>query len=321
MPVLFISSVKEVSPMEVVEMEDDDKLVTSTSGEPSSSGQTDNTEIVCPFCPLVLSSVKNLDDHCRTSHQGVRKEVETFKCQKCYTIFLSSEALASHVAETHGPFACNICNKEFALRRYLSMHMKRHNEENKKFKCEVCGWKFLERHKLKLHMQSHKPKSEQTLPHMCDVCGRQFYNKATLDDHRNTHTGHRPFTCDICSCSFSHRIGLKRHQAVHATTKPYKCTMCNKEFSFKAKLDEHTITHTGEGKFSCTNCGKIFTTKSSLKRHTENCSNKISMRIESVPVAEPVSIENPEAVFMCGICSQMFDTLEKASVHAASHET
>lgn len=232
----------------------------------------------------------------------------SFKCLECNKIFQTSQFLIQHKEESHGPYICSVCGKEFALKRYLSMHMKRHSDGNKKHVCNVCGWKFLERYKLKLHMESHKPKSEKNLPHSCEICNGQFYNKAALDDHMNTHTGNRPFTCEFCNCSFAHRIGLRRHMVTHSTSKPFKCDICLKEFSFKAKLDEHFITHTGEGKYVCGNCGKIFTTKSSLKRHCEKCVNKAKE-------------QSSEAVFMCGICSLVFDTLEKASIHAATHET
>lgn len=273
----------------------------------------------CTHCVESFESTKELVEHCEKFHREGNQQSSTstsksFKCPQCSKIFRTNMFLTLHLEEVHGPNVCPLCGKEFALKRYLSMHMKRHSDGNKKHACEVCGWKFLERYKLRLHMESHKPKSEKNLPHVCDVCKRQFYNKATLDDHKNTHTGNRPFICTICSSSFSHRIGLKRHLVTHAKTKPFKCGVCLKEFGFKTKLDEHLITHTGEGKYICDHCGKIFTTKASLKRHTENCISKSKG-------TEQVAVDGSDAVFMCGICSLVFDTLEKASVHASKHET
>ncbi|XP_076089739.1 uncharacterized protein LOC143060677 [Mytilus galloprovincialis] len=288
-----------------------------------------SVSIRCLDCNETFATHEELTEHCKQTHRKYPSpkmlKLSSFKCSFCTRVFQSSKFLNQHVEESHGPNECFICGKEFALKRYLSMHIKRHSDGNKKHSCEICGWKFLERYKLKLHMESHKPKSEKNLPHACHICKKQFYNKATLDDHVNTHTGNRPFKCDICSCSFAHRIGLKRHLITHEPVKPFKCGVCQKEFSFRAKLDEHFITHTGEGKYVCNSCGKIFTTKSSLKRHSDNCSNKTLSTIISTSgnSAEPVTTElnSSEAVFMCGICSVVFDTLEKASVHAASHET
>ncbi|XP_052081426.1 zinc finger protein Xfin-like [Mytilus californianus] len=288
-----------------------------------------SVSIRCLDCNETFATHEELIEHCKRTHRKHPSpkmlKLSSFKCSFCTRVFQNSKFLNQHVEECHGPNECYICGKEFALKRYLSMHIKRHSDGNKKHSCEICGWKFLERYKLKLHMESHKPKSEKNLPHSCHICKKQFYNKATLDDHVNTHTGNRPFKCDICCCSFAHRIGLKRHLITHEPVKPFKCGVCQKEFSFRAKLDEHFITHTGEGKYVCNSCGKIFTTKSSLKRHSDNCSNKTLSNIISTSgnSADPVTTEtnSSEAVFMCGICSLVFDTLEKASVHAASHET
>ncbi|CAC5366318.1 unnamed protein product [Mytilus coruscus] len=89
------------------------------------------------------------------------------------------------------------------------------------------------------------------------------------------------------------------------------CLDCNETFATHEELIEHCKrTHRKHpspkmlklSSFKCSYCTRVF----------QNRNN-----------ADPVTNEtnSSEAVFMCGICSVVFDTLEKASVHAASHET
>lgn len=246
-------------------------------------------------------------------------------CEKCDGKFWNPDALKLHIDRKHSPIICHLCGKGFAFKRYLYMHMKRHNNV-RKFECEVCGWKFMERNKLMLHLESHKSTSERKLPYRCEYCNKQFYNKAGWSDHMNTHTGTRPFQCDKCEATFAHRIGLKRHEVVHTKNKPFVCLHCNKAFPFKSKLDAHLTIHTGGSKYSCGLCGKVYTVSSSVKRHMETCQVKNAMTVKDEELDQNTidiinaTVTDPEAVYMCGICGSLFNSLEKASSHTATHE-
>jgi uncharacterized C2H2 Zn-finger protein len=53
---------------------------------------------------------------------------------------------------------------------------------------------------------------------ICDVCGRSFAHKTTLDKHRLRHEKQR-VSCVECDISFSTKRGLKRHfEKKHSVT-------------------------------------------------------------------------------------------------------
>lgn len=46
-------------------------------------------------------------------------------------------------------------------------------------------------------------------PYKCDVCDREFTQKANLVAHDKTHTGERPFECFECDKKFTTNDHLK----------------------------------------------------------------------------------------------------------------
>jgi uncharacterized C2H2 Zn-finger protein len=57
-----------------------------------------------------------------------------------------------------------------------------------------------------MHERSHTGEKRM----ICDVCGRSFAHKTTLDKHRLRHEKQR-VSCVECDVSFSTKRGLKRH--------------------------------------------------------------------------------------------------------------
>ncbi|KAK3755283.1 hypothetical protein QZH41_004103 [Actinostola sp. cb2023] len=59
----------------------------------------------------------------------------------------------------------------------------------------------------------------------CDVCGRVFPREKSLQAHKRTHSGERPYICDFPNCgkSFVQSGQLKTHQRLHTGEKPFLC--------------------------------------------------------------------------------------------------
>uniref|UniRef100_A0A670JCU6 Zinc finger protein 367 n=1 Tax=Podarcis muralis TaxID=64176 RepID=A0A670JCU6_PODMU len=59
----------------------------------------------------------------------------------------------------------------------------------------------------------------------CSVCNRVFPREKSLQAHKRTHTGERPYLCDYPECgkAFVQSGQLKTHQRLHTGEKPFVC--------------------------------------------------------------------------------------------------
>ncbi|XP_078412478.1 zinc finger protein 367-like [Cetorhinus maximus] len=60
----------------------------------------------------------------------------------------------------------------------------------------------------------------------CHICNRVFPREKSLQAHKRTHTGERPYVCDYPSCgrAFVQSGQLKTHQRLHTGEKPFICS-------------------------------------------------------------------------------------------------
>ncbi|CAG5033523.1 unnamed protein product [Parnassius apollo] len=56
--------------------------------------------------------------------------------------------------------------------------------------------------------------SQDSRPHVCDICDLRFQRSSHLSRHRLTHTGERPFTCGGCGRSFARSDKLRVHTKI-----------------------------------------------------------------------------------------------------------
>ncbi|XP_028403537.1 zinc finger protein 367-like [Dendronephthya gigantea] len=85
-------------------------------------------------------------------------------------------------------------------------------------------------------------------PIRCDICGRVFPREKSLQAHKRTHSGDRPYTCDFPNCdkAFVQSGQLKTHQRLHTGEKPFICTVesCDSRFTH---ANRHCPTHPKAG--------------------------------------------------------------------------
>lgn len=74
------------------------------------------------------------------------------------------------------PFCCTVCEKEFALLRYLKDHEKIHSGEK---------------------------------PFSCEYCDKVFRQKGNVVRHKRIHTGEKPYNCKHVTRSFPQTRPLK----------------------------------------------------------------------------------------------------------------
>ena len=96
------------------------------------------------------------------------------------------------------------------------------------------------------HAQSCRSRPEHPdARHECEVCGRKFTEKRSLNLHLKTIHGVgdvKTFQCDVCSQVFKEKGNLKKHLAVvhgFGDVKTFQCELCSKVFNRKGNLNVH----------------------------------------------------------------------------------
>ena len=84
---------------------------------------------------------------------------------------------------------------------------------HEKVPCEQCG-ELVGVGKMKRHIAS-KHTSIYDRKFKCDVCGKSFERNAKLKDHKNIHTGEKPYQCKFCNKCFASFGTHAMHQRSH----------------------------------------------------------------------------------------------------------
>ncbi|KAH9504263.1 hypothetical protein Btru_064479 [Bulinus truncatus] len=121
----------------------------------------------------------------------------------------------------------------------------------------------------KVKKKSHHKKKEKT--NVCDVCGRGFAEKYTLNRHMLTHTHVKPFSCSKCNMSFSRSDGLAKHMgAGHRRIDAHHCDVCGGTFNSEVSFEQHRREYGNTLPFVCNLCMLAFSQCCHLNYHMKS---------------------------------------------------
>ena len=138
--------------------------------------------------------------------------------------------------------------------------------------CELCDKSFNSKQFLSIHFRRvHKKEKNFT----CDTCQKTFFAMTDYRRHTNTHQSEKLYNCDFCGKGFSQPIALIVHKSTHLGKGNHNCELCDKAFHSKARLDSHKLSLHDKTSYECDRCNKILKSKKSLSYHIKYVHEKV----------------------------------------------
>jgi len=259
--------------------------------------QEDHQEKVCERigCHQLIIGKKAYMNHIYTVHKG---EPVMFECSVCQKTFKKKPMLNQHKYSHTGlsPHLCPECGKQFSSKSNMLTHMKIHQGlANRKGTLNNLTQLML---KNKDTAEDIITNQDPSSAHVCDECGKSFYNYAGLQVHKASHDKTpKLYRCKHCPETFTKITDFKWHKQGHLGHKQYTCEECGRKCSSKTNWEEHMNKHTGARPFTCKECGKGFKTKATLVGHIKNMHTKL-------PTLNPEN-QKPKNL-ACPYCEEMF---------------
>ncbi|XP_008144140.2 zinc finger protein 648 [Eptesicus fuscus] len=165
-------------------------------------------------------------------------------------------------------------------------------------------------------------------PYTCELCGKAYSHRGTLQQHRRLHTGERPYRCPFCSKAYTWSSDHRKHLRTHTGEKPYPCPDCGKAFVRSSDLRKHQRNmHSNDKPFPCAQCGQTFNKPLSLLRHQRAHLGQKPFRCSACDrefavasrMVEHQRVHSGERPFRCPTCGKSFTKSSNLVEHQTLH--
>lgn len=199
----------------------------------------------------------------------------------------------------------------------------RNQEEENADRCVQDRRAFQKSSKLQVPGEHHGAK-----PYVCQLCGKAYSHRSTLQQHRRLHTGERPYRCPFCDKAYTWSSDHRKHIRTHTGEKPYGCPDCGRAFVRSSDLRKHQRNmHSNDKPFPCAQCGLTFNRPLSLLRHQRthlgakpfrcaSCGREFSVASRMV---EHQRVHSGERPFPCSTCGKCFTKSSNLQEHQTLH--
>ena len=255
-------------------------------------------------------------------HMLMDHEHQLYKCRICAFTSVFPEKLKIHIIKQH------VCKKE----RSEGIAEQTLKNENEVFE-QQAPRKIIMIDGVPLGKVKKVPQC-----YICDVCGKVYSSKFSLERHVRCHTGDRPYACDVCDFTTSYGEHMQRHMMcvhliVHSDEPKEKYVPKHKRPAEEEEEDEEDSPAKKKRKiarkrFECAACGMKATHKSDLvehikekhpKAHIVSLDNNDGSKVHLVVSASRKKKESTKFTATCSYCSRVFHDNWKYMVHLRSH--
>jgi KRAB domain-containing zinc finger protein len=194
------------------------KEVTDLSQHMSYVHGTNEKPYECLVCSKRFKIKGNLKNH-----EGIHDK--KFQCEICSRKFALNTELKDHLKLHENPdlFRCNICLRNVTSKQKLKKHLKTHDKNREKiFKCEKCDFSTDQLIYLKVHQKTHERQDRKLKWNpkavKCPQCPLVMYKKSLKYHIQTMHERKFQVICDLCGKLFSNKYSLN----LHLKTKHFK---------------------------------------------------------------------------------------------------
>ncbi|KAB1260635.1 Zinc finger protein 648 [Camelus dromedarius] len=194
----------------------------------------------------------------------------------------------------------------------------------KPYACELCGKAYSHRGTLQQHQRLHTGER----PYQCPFCDKAYTWSSDHRKHIRTHTGEKPYPCPDCGKAFVRSSDLRKHQRnMHSNDKPFPCAECGLTFNKPLSLLRHQRTHLGEKPFRCPTCDREFAVASRMMEHQRvhsgerpfPCSTCGKCFTKSSNLIEHQTLHTGQRPFKCADCGVAFAQPSRLARHQRIH--